>query len=183
MTQPGNAPKDRPSHLTTVNAAFSRSLWRTCLQGPQRPGPLKDADSELRHSSWLYPSSGAASFEGQSSLRSISWLRHSMFYPHVTISAAQAHESDDLHHTMSLFSTFLSSFFGRANNLGICEATKDSSGASSKKREKKEHLEEPSNRDSHRELLWRNWLLWRMQTLNWDTAAVVVICRSEGRCV
>ena len=36
---------------------------------------------------------------------------------------------DDLHHAMSQF--------WHAKNLGICEATKDSSGASSKKREKK----------------------------------------------
>ena len=36
-------------------------------------------------------------------------------------------------------------FFGSTKNLGICEAAKDCSGASSKKREKKEHLEEPSD--------------------------------------
>ena len=36
-------------------------------------------------------------------------------------------------------------FFGRAKNLGICEAAKDQSGTSSKNREKKEHLEEPSS--------------------------------------
>ena len=39
-----------------------------------------------------------------------------------------------LRHEMSPF------FFGCAKNLGICEATKDSSGASSKLREKKERL-------------------------------------------
>ena len=27
--------------------------WRTRLQRPQRPGPLKDADPELRHNKWL----------------------------------------------------------------------------------------------------------------------------------
>ena len=54
-----------------------------------------------------------------------------MFYPHVMISAAQASKSDDLRHALLPFSLFLS---------GICEATKDRSGASSKKREKKEHL-------------------------------------------
>ena len=43
-------------------------------------------------------------------LWSISWLRHQMFYPYVTISAAQAHEGDDLHHATSPFSLFLSSF-------------------------------------------------------------------------
>ena len=58
-----------------------------------------------------------------------------MFFPYVTISAAQACESDDLRHVMSPFSLFF--IFGRAKNLGICEATEDSSSASSKKREKK----------------------------------------------
>ena len=42
----------------------------------------------------------------------ISWLRHQMFYSYVTISAAQAHESDDLWHVMSPFSLLLSSFSG-----------------------------------------------------------------------
>ena len=34
-------------------------------------------------------------------------LRHIMFYPYVTISAAQAHESDDLRHAMSPLYLFL----------------------------------------------------------------------------
>ena len=49
------------------------------------------------------------------------------------------------------------SFFGSAKNPGICEAVKDSSSAFSKNREKKEHLEEPSDWDSLRTALWRNW--------------------------
>ena len=49
------------------------------------------------------------------------------------ISAAQTHESDDLRHAMSPFFSLSFFFFGRAKNLGICEATKDRSGASSKK--------------------------------------------------
>ena len=73
---------------------------------------------------------------------------HQMFYPYVTISVAQARESDDLRHAMSPFSLFLYSFFGCTNNLGIYEAMKDRSGASSKKREKEEHLEERLNWDS-----------------------------------
>ena len=52
---------------------------------------------------------------------------------------------------------FLSFFFRCGKNLGICEATKDGSVASSKKREKKEHLKEPSNWDSCRTALWRDW--------------------------
>ena len=43
VMQPGNAPKTRVTRLT-------RSLQRTRLQRPQRPGPSKDADPELRHS-------------------------------------------------------------------------------------------------------------------------------------
>ena len=40
---------------------------------------------------------------------------------------------------VTIFSLFFF-FFGYAKNLGICEAAKDSSGASSEKREKEEHL-------------------------------------------
>ena len=54
----------------------------------------------------------------RSRLWSISWLCHQMFYPYVTISAAQAHESDDLHHPMSPFSLFLSAFSGAHIILG-----------------------------------------------------------------
>ena len=38
-------------------------------------------------------------------------------------------------------------FFGRTKNLGICEATKDGSGASYKNRERRLHLEEPLDWD------------------------------------
>ena len=47
-------------------------------------------------------------------------------------------------------------FFGPAKKLGICEATKNRSSAFSKNREKKEHLEEPSDWDSLHAALWRN---------------------------
>ena len=73
-----------------------------------------------------------------------------MFHPYVTISAGQVCESDDLRNAnLAIF--FLSFFFcGRARNPGIWEAAKDSSGASSTKREKEGricglHMEEPSN--------------------------------------
>ena len=79
---------------------------------------------------------GSTIVKWESGVWSISWLRHQMFYPYITISAAQASESYDLHHAMST-STFSLFFFRHAKNLGICEATKDSSGASSKNREKK----------------------------------------------
>ena len=49
---------------------------------------------------------------------------------------------------MSPFSLFLSSFIGCAKNVGIRKAMKARSGASYKKREKKEHLEEPSDWDN-----------------------------------
>ena len=54
-------------------------------------------------------------------------------------------------HDVTIFSLFFF-FFGCAKNLEICEAAKDSSRASSKKREKKEHL----NWDSLRVALWHN---------------------------
>ena len=63
-----------------------------------------------------------------------------MFYPYITISAAQACKSDDVRNAMSPFSLFL--LFRVLKNLGICEAVKDRSGASSRNREQKEHLEE-----------------------------------------
>ena len=47
----------------------------------------------------------------RSSLWSISWLCHQMFFPYVTI-------SDDLRHTMSPFSLFFSSFSGMQRILG-----------------------------------------------------------------
>ena len=84
----------------------------------------------------------------RSSLQSISWLCHQMFYTYVMISAAQARKSDNLHHTMSPFSLFLYFFFLCAKNLGIREAMEDRSGASSKNRE---------NRRSLWAALWRNW--------------------------
>ena len=84
------------------------------------------------------------------------------------ISATQAHKSDNLCYTMSQFS--LSFFyFGHTKYLGICEAVRVSSGASSKNREKKEHLEEPSNWDSlcgGFDVTGLQMLLQRMQTLN-----------------
>ena len=58
---------------------------------------------------------------------------------------------------ISPFSLSLSSFSGIAKNLGTCEAMKDSSGASSKKREMcRLHLEEPSDWELCA-ALWRNW--------------------------
>ena len=57
-----------------------------------------------------------------------------MFHLSVTISATQACESDDLR-DVAIFS-FSIFFFGRAKNFGICEAMKDSSGASFQKQGK-----------------------------------------------
>ena len=43
VTQPGNAPKTRPSRLQQLTR-LTRSLWRTRLQRPHRPSPSEDAD-------------------------------------------------------------------------------------------------------------------------------------------
>ena len=61
---------------------------------------------------------------GRSRLWSISWLHHQMFYPCVTISAAQARKSDDLRHAMSPFSLCLSSFSGAQRILGYVRPRK-----------------------------------------------------------
>ena len=37
---------------------LTRSLWRTRLWRPQRPGPSEDADPEVRHSQWHFLYSG-----------------------------------------------------------------------------------------------------------------------------
>ena len=71
-------------------------------------------------------------------------------------------------------------FFRPTKSLGICEATKDSSSASSKKRESKEHLEEPSGLESLPAELWHKCSLRSMQTLNWDTASVSSTCFTQG---
>ena len=44
MTQPGNAPKAGPSHLTTVDAAC-RALRRTLLQGGRKGWVLEESSS------------------------------------------------------------------------------------------------------------------------------------------
>ena len=86
---------------------------------------------------------------GRSSLLSISWLRHQMFYPYVTISVAK----------VTIYATQCRRFLSFSFFLGLCEAAKDSSCASSKKNEKKEHLEEPSDLESLCMVLWSNWPL------------------------
>ena len=59
--------------------------------------------------------------------------------------------------------------FWRAKNLGIREATKDSSGASSKKREKRAAIGGAFVQRC--DAISLQMLLRRMQTLKWDTAA------------
>ena len=115
-------------------------------------------------------SSGSASFEGES-FRDLVNRVNQMLYPYVRNPAAQACESDDLRHPMSPVSHFLSSFSGAQRILGY---VKDRSGASSRNREKKEHLEEPSDWDSLHVALWRNWPLNAPPNnadLNWGTAS------------
>ena len=93
---------------------------------------------------------------------SISWLRHQMFYPYVTITAAQARENGNLRHAMSPFSLFLSSFLGAQRILGYVRSWRIVA-VHPPKRGKDEgricglHLEEPSNWDSLWTALWHNW--------------------------
>ena len=101
-------------------------------------GSRREGQDQLRSTPLLCLNSGSASFEGpglcglrrrvlcrdpvncvsccemgRSSLRSISWLRHQIFfYPCVKTSAAPAHVGDDLRHVMSPFSLFPFSFSG-----------------------------------------------------------------------
>ena len=58
-------------------------------------------------------------------------------------------------------------FFGHAKNLGICEATKDRSGASSRNREQKEPLEELQTGTDFMwccDVIGLQILVWRMQS-------------------
>ena len=75
------------------------------VQELQKARPLKGVASNV------------AKWDGLA-VRTISWLRHRMFYPYVTISAAQAHRSDNLRRTMSPFSFFPPSFSGAQRILG-----------------------------------------------------------------
>ena len=85
---------------------------------------------------------------------------------------------DDAIFSLSFF------FFGRAKNLGICEAVKDSSGASSKNSEKKATIVGCIRRSlqigtafpRHCDLIGLQMLLWMMHTMNWDTS-----CQSHNR--
>ena len=76
---------------------------------------------------------------GQSSLWSISCSHHQMFYPYAILCHPGPWKWRSTSHDVAIFSPSFF-FFGRAKNLGICEATKDRSSVSSKKREKKEPL-------------------------------------------
>ena len=72
-------------------------------------------------------------------------------------------------------------FFGCAKDLGICEATKDRSYASSNNREKKEHLEELQIETAfmwRRDVIGLQMLLWRIQT---DFQKQVWIFSKSGR--
>ena len=112
----------------------------------------------------------------------MSWLRHQMFYPYLTISATQACKSDDLRHVMSPFSLFLSSFRARNKSWdmwgnAMCNMW---CGASSKKREKKaasvgciwRSLQTGRAFTLRCYVIGLQMLLWRMQTLKWDTATL-----------
>ena len=74
-----------------------------------------------------------------------------MFYPYVTISAAQARESGDLRHAMSPFSLFLSSFSDAQRILGYARP-RSIAVVHPPKWEKRRSIWR-----SLRAALWRNW--------------------------
>ena len=75
---------------------------------------------------------------GWSGLWSISWLHHQMFYPYIKTSTSCNVAIFFLSFFLSFFLTFFFfSFWGTQRILGYVRVTKDSSGASSKKKEKK----------------------------------------------
>ena len=110
---------------------------------------------------------------GQSSLWIISRLRHQTFYIYIRNSATQVRESDDRRHAMSPFSLVLSSFSGTQRILGYV-------------RPQRIVAVHPPNTGKRRSIWKSLWigtafaqrcdviglqmLLWRMLTLNWDTA-------------
>ena len=85
----------------------------------------------------------------RSSLWSISWLRHQMFHLYIAISAAQAHESDDL-------------FWAPQRILGYVRP----------RRIVAVHPPETGKRRPHCDVIGLQMLLRTMQTMNWDTASV-----------
>ena len=85
-----------------MQGARNNLRFSCCIQGlhPSRDPAFQSFGETLLISSAVVKCDG------------ISWFRHQMFYPYVTISAAQARESDDLRYATSPFSLFLSFFFG-----------------------------------------------------------------------
>ena len=73
-------------------------------------------------------------------------------------------------------------FFGRAKNLGTCEATKDHSGASSRKQGKEGASGGASDSDSLHTALWHKWpsnAPLKDADLNWDTATVSTVAQNR----
>ena len=112
---------------------------------------------------------------GRSRLWSISWLHHHVFYSHITISDTQARESDDLLHVMSQFFLFLSPLSGAQRILGYVRPWRIAA-VHPPKRGKRRSIWRSLRIGTA--FVWRcdviclEMLLWRMQTLNWDTATV-----------
>ena len=103
----------------------------------------------------------------RSSLWSISWLRHQMFYPYVTISAAQAQESDYLRYAMSPFSLFLSSFSGTQRILGYVRPRRIVAVRSPKTRKRRStwrRVQMGTDFMQRCDVFGLQMLLWRMQT-------------------
>ena len=127
-------------HLLNINTdKLNYNKLNNSIMSSTLCGWLSSTPKTLRH--LLCLNSGPASFEGSSlwglprqvpqwdlvnqsvvvkwdslAFGAFSWLCHQMFYPYITICAAQAR--DDLCHAMSPFSLFLPHFSGKQRILG-----------------------------------------------------------------
>ena len=131
------------------------SQFRACiLQRTRLLQSLKVSPSET-----LLTTSAVVKCDG---LWSISWMDHQMFYSYTTISAAQARESEDLHHAMSPFSLFSFFFFsGTQRILDYVRPRKIVAVHPPKPGKRRSlcglHLEEPSHWDCLRTAWRHNW--------------------------
>ena len=83
--------------------------------------------------------------------------RCSHLYTYVTISATQAHESDNLRQPCRYFLSFFLLFSGKQRILGYVRPRRIAAVHPPKREKRRLHLEEPLNWGSLRMALWCNW--------------------------